>query len=85
MTTPDGFDGARDTAQQMVTALLAGDRDLCADIAEEYPMPLVLALVLADLCAFVHVNWTEGTGTGAENRLEEWQALMQGIEEWRVR
>jgi hypothetical protein len=86
MTTPDDFDKARDTAQQAVTALLAGDRHLAGDIIDEYPHHKLLACVLADLCAYVHVQWTVTMSFDGdrEGRLKGWQAIMRGIEEERM-
>lgn len=75
------IDGARDTAQQVVTALLHKDRALAAEIAEGYADPLVLALVLADLTAHVHCRWADSIGAPAA---EGWQALMADVEEWRT-
>jgi hypothetical protein len=77
------IDTARDAAQQMVTACLHGDRDTAASIAQDYPEPLILALVLADLTAYTHTRWCQALGT-PEMRAEGWQALMADVEEWRA-
>lgn len=71
----------RDAAQQMVTALLHGDRSLASDIAQEAFDPLTLALVLADFGAYIHDRWSQALGL---DRSEAWQTLMADIEEWRV-
>ena len=78
---PLTLDGAMDTAQQMVTALLHGDRDLGREIAAGYPDPLVLALVLGDLVAYTHDSWSRAIGA---DRNEGWAHLMADIEEWRA-
>lgn len=77
------LDRARDTAQQVVTALLHGDRHLAGQIVEEYPAPLILALVLADLVAHTHHSWARATGMAIEQRNQSWAELMADIEEWR--
>lgn len=80
---PASIDSARDAAQQMVTACLHDDRSLASDIAQGYPDPLILALVLADLTAYTHDRWCRALGT-PEMRAEGWQALMADVEEWRT-
>lgn len=75
------IDQARDTAQQTVSACLHGDRDTAADLATGFPMPELLALVLADLVAHVHTRWARGAGAPP---IEGWQALLSDIEEWRT-
>lgn len=80
---PASLDTAMDAAQQMVTACLHGDRSLTVDIAESYPDPLLLALVLADLTAYTHTRWCRALGS-PEMRAEGWQALMADVEEWRA-
>lgn len=75
---------ARDTAQQMVTACLHGDRDMAADLAIEAAHPEVLALVLADLTAYTHWRWMRALGGNSDRTAEGWQALMADIEEWRA-
>lgn len=78
------FESAKDSAQQMMTALLAGDRDLAGDIAEEFPAEhqIALSLVLADLCAAVHKTWCT-TFCDDTVVLDTWQAMMMDIEVWR--
>lgn len=78
------IDAARDAAQQMVTACLADHRIIAADIAESYPDPLILALVLADLVAYTHTRWTRAIGGDDEVRIESWRELMLDVEEWRA-
>jgi hypothetical protein len=75
------IDGARDAAQQVVTALVYNDRALAAKIAEGYPDPLILALVLADLTAHVHHLWADTVGAPP---VDGWQTIMVGIEDWRT-
>lgn len=76
---------SKDAAQQMVTALLHGDRTLAADIAVEHPDELALALVLGDLCAYVHKRWCNATGLTSAEAGESWVELMADVEEWRAR
>lgn len=75
------FAPGQDTAQQIVTALLNGDRDTADDLAEQFPDPLTLALVLADLTAYVHHVWCEAAGL---DRHEAWQFIMGQVEQWRA-
>lgn len=77
----DQWDGARDTAQQAVTACVNGDRDTAADLLAGHPDPLSLALVLADLCAFTNHQWAEYAG---EHPAAGWRSILHGLEAWRV-
>ena len=78
------IDTARDAAQQMVTACLHSDRGTASQIAQDYPDPLVLALVLADLVAHVHHRWSTVVGMGTGDRNAAWAELMADVEEWRA-
>jgi hypothetical protein len=75
---------ARDTAQQVVSSLIYGNRHEAVDIAAGYRDPLVLALVLADLTAYVHYRWSRATGLDGDGRAEAWVSLLADIEEWRL-
>lgn len=79
------IDTAMDAAQQMVTACLADHRIIASDIAEAYPEPLILALVLADLVAYTHTRWTRAIGGNDEVRIDSWRELMLDVEEWRAK
>src|SRR5690606_1425262 len=48
------LDEARGTAQQMVTCLLAGDREGALQLFARTKSETLLALAMADLCAYVH-------------------------------
>jgi hypothetical protein len=74
-------DRARDAAQQIVTAFLHGDRERGVDIAVEFPSEIVLALMLADLVAYVHHTWSVELGV---NRSEAWVRLLADLEAWRA-
>lgn len=78
------IDTARDAAQQVVTACIHGDRSSAVDIAQEYPDQLVLALVLADLVAFVHHKWGRAVGFDQAQIREGWAELMADVEGWRA-
>ena len=78
----DLLDVARDTAQQMVTCLLAGDRPQAVTILDSSSVPHeVMALVMADLVAYTHHRWARSLGI---DRAEAWQELMLDVEAWRV-
>jgi hypothetical protein len=79
--TDQRFAAGQDTAQQVVTALLNEDRDLAGDLAEAFPDPLALALVLADLTAYIHHAWAAAAGI---DRTEAWQFILGQVEHWRV-
>lgn len=75
---------ARDVAQQVVTCLIHGDRDRGVDLAVEFEDPLVLALVLADLVAYVHYRWSRAVDFDDDQREGAWADLLVDIEEWRL-
>lgn len=75
------LDELRDSAQQIVTCLLHGDRGLASDIAKAVNGPVVLVLVLADLVAYTHHRWALATGVPRD---QAWAELLLDIEEWRV-
>ncbi len=77
------LDPHRDLAQRLVTAVLAGDRELAVDLIADFHDHHVLALVLADLCAHVHHSWAEAVDFPTDERLQAWQNLMLDIEHWR--
>lgn len=74
----------RDAAQQVVTALIHGDRDEAFTIAQEFDDTLVLALVLGDLCAYVHYRWSRALSFDADQRSAAWASLLADVEEWRL-
>lgn len=78
------FDDAAGTAQQIVTALLHGDRDTAGDLVENLVddgrKHLAATLALAELVAYTHVRWAESIGA---EPTEAWAALMVDTEEWR--
>ena len=75
---------ARDTAQQLVTLLLHGERHEAVDLANEYADHLVLSLVLADLVAYVHDRWAKACDFTTADRNEAWRSLLADVEEWRL-
>ena len=79
------LDPHRDMAQQLVSAVLAGDRDLAVTLVADHPHPRVLALVLADLCAHVHHSRAEAVDFPEDRRIEAWQWLLLDVESWRAR
>lgn len=87
MSTDERWADGRDAAQQIVTALLHGDRTTAGDIAatwDETNPPIILSMVLADLCAYVHCRWTRAVGMSIEDGLTGWAEMMTDIEEWRA-
>lgn len=83
-TSEERWDAGRDTAQQILTALVNGDRSTAGDLAAEwedtYP-PIILSMVLADLCAYVHIRWATAVGMSS---VESWTELMTDVEGWRA-
>jgi len=77
------INAARDAAQQMVTACMHGHRVIAADIATEFPDHLVLALVLADLCAYTNHAWGSAVAMDPDEVRAGWREMMADIEEWR--
>lgn len=74
---------AKAAAQQVVTACLHGDRHTALNVAKDYPNPLVLALVLADLVAFTHSQWAVHVlDMTIEERNTAWEKLMLDVAEW---
>lgn len=75
---------ARDTAQQVVTLLLHSEREEAFEIAQDFDDHLVLALVLADLVAYVHHRWARALDMDKEAQAGAWHSLMVDVEEWRL-
>jgi hypothetical protein len=75
---------ARDTAQQVVTLLVHGERHEAVDIAAEYDDHLVLSLVLADLVAYVHYRWSRACDMDHQQKVDAWRSLLADVEEWRL-
>ena len=76
------IEAARDAAQQMVSSVLLGDTDTAGDIAGESAHPRTLALILAELTAYVHNRWSCATGV---DQRQVWAELMVDVETWRAR
>jgi hypothetical protein len=68
-----------DVAQAMVTAILHGDRHTAVELAASAENDLLLALVLADLAAYVHVSWAQVLGCDADARNRGWTAIMADV------
>lgn len=73
---------SRDAAQQIVTALLGGDQNLAKDIIIDFDHMHLLAMVLADLTAGVHMAWCRTT-VGEQYVELAWQNLLLDIAEYR--
>lgn len=78
------IDTCRDAAQQAVTAVLHGDRDEAVRIVTGHDDPLLVALVLVDLAAYIHHRWARATGIDHDGRTDAWAALLLDIESWRA-
>lgn len=78
------IDSCRDAAQQAVTAVLNGDRDQAVRIVTGHDDPLLVALVLIDLAAYIHHRWARASGLGPAERRDAWRQLLLEIESWRA-
>lgn len=80
------FEPYREIAQQIVSALVHGDRNAAADLATEafaensLIFPDVLVLVVADLLVMTHKSWAIAVHV---DPVLAWQTLMVGVEEWK--
>lgn len=78
-----GFDAALDRyageAQQIVTLLLSGDRARVGEIVTQHKEPRLLALLLADLCAYVQHAHARIAWDGSDS----WHRLLVQAEAFR--
>ena len=77
----DPFTSARDCAQSAVTAILNDNRDLAAQLVNDFTgHDVALAVTALDLCARTHQAWARALCMDADSARESWAQLMLDLE-----